>query len=267
MADNSIAGKWIGKIKGTNNADVFFEVYEDGSEFICSARINDPIYGVAIYKGKVHISGNIVNASLSPEGDKSRINYSTVYANGLPIQVQIQGTAYGEATIEGEFTTENEIHGKWTSAIGTGGTFIITREDSEHYNGGFNLDSGDTIFIIMPISDADPDIEDCLSTIKRAASAAGVNAIRVDELEHSGEITDVILEKIVNSELIICDISINRSNVYYELGYAHALKKPVIISAKKDTIIPFDIKDFNIIIYKSYTDLEKRLIKRIESYL
>lgn len=266
MTEISIYGKWIGKIKGTNNADIFFEAYDADSSIHCTLSINDPLYGVAIYTGTVEVSGCNINANLSPEEYSSSVYCCNAIANGRNINLQIPKTNYGPAVIEGQFITENHIQGQWTSSLGTKGTFIVERDRIALTNGSLHPGE-DTIFVIMQISDSNPELDDCLSAIKRAASSIGINAIRVDEVEHSGKITDVILDKINNSKLLICDITTNRPNVFYELGYAHALQKNVILIAKKDTVIPFDIKDYNIIIYSGFTKLENKLIKRIESFL
>jgi nucleoside 2-deoxyribosyltransferase len=50
------------------------------------------------------------------------------------------------------------------------------------------------------------------------------------------------IERLLNAaELVICDLSADRPNVYFELGYARALGKPLICTARRDTKLPFDV--------------------------
>jgi hypothetical protein len=79
---------------------------------------------------------------------------------------------------------------------------------------------------------------------------------KVDEISHTLEITDVILEAIVRSRFVIADLTDARPNCYYEVGYAHALRKAVIILAKKGTPRHFDISTYKWNYWESYTDLK-----------
>ena len=55
---------------------------------------------------------------------------------------------------------------------------------------------------------------------------------------------------IEKSDLIICDISDNHGDVLYGLGYAHALKKPVIQICRNDATLPFVLTKIQTLIYK-----------------
>lgn len=63
---------------------------------------------------------------------------------------------------------------------------------------------------------------------------------RGDESAEIGMITDHIITEILESDLLIADLSFLNPNVFYELGIAHAVEKPVIHIAHRDTAIPFD---------------------------
>ena len=65
--------------------------------------------------------------------------------------------------------------------------------------------------------------------------------------------------------ILISDVTHERPNVYYELGYAHALEKEVIILARDGTPLHFDIKDYNVIFYSNLTQLEARLAIRLQA--
>jgi nucleoside 2-deoxyribosyltransferase len=54
----------------------------------------------------------------------------------------------------------------------------------------------------------------------------------------------------VESDVIVAEITPVNANVFYELGYAHALDKPTILLARRDTEkLPFDISGYRVIFY------------------
>lgn len=125
-----------------------------------------------------------------------------------------------------------------------------------------NTINNNNAFVIMAIKNKSEE-DDILQAIKRASMEKNINATRVDDINHSGKISPLIINGIKNSRYIICDITEERPNVYYELGYAHGLDKEVIILAKEETKLHFDIKDYNVIFYSSLTNLENLLKERL----
>lgn len=124
-----------------------------------------------------------------------------------------------------------------------------------------------TAFIIMPIDSSNPELEDIHNTIKDVCKNFGIKAQRADEIEHSDKITDLILQKIKESEFLIADISLERPNVYYEIGYAHALEKRPIFIQKLGTKTHFDIANYNVRDFSNISQLKDILTKRFEALL
>lgn len=128
------------------------------------------------------------------------------------------------------------------------------------------------IFILMAMNnDEYDDLDEILNSIKNAVSGirnidrTSFNPKRIDDYQTTGQITPLILDSIRKAEYIIADITHERPNVFYEIGYAHAHNKEAIITAKKETKLHFDIKDYQIIIYNDYLELETKLKKKMKA--
>ena len=60
------------------------------------------------------------------------------------------------------------------------------------------------------------------------------------------------LSPIVQAEPgLIADITPANRNVYYEVGYAHAVGKDTILVAEKPTELPFDLSPFRVLFYEN----------------
>ena len=89
---------------------------------------------------------------------------------------------------------------------------------------------------------------------------------------------DLISRMIAEANLVIVDISKNNPNVFFELGIAYNLKKPIILLCSRQAFkskdknnwsekIPFDIRSKELLIFKSEKDLKVRLGKFISDAL
>jgi len=87
--------------------------------------------------------------------------------------------------------------------------------------------------------------------IKKVCSSFDLKVFRADESYGPGLILADIIRQIDESKMIIADISQSNPNVFYEVGYAHALNKPTILIAEKSTILPFDISPFRTLLYEN----------------
>jgi hypothetical protein len=119
------------------------------------------------------------------------------------------------------------------------------------------------VVAIMSYADR-PDLNDAYYTMQQVAADLGYECLRVTEENTEGRILPEILERIRRSAFVIVDLTELRPNVFYELGYADGLSKRVIVTARKDTELPFDVKDIPTIFWEGQSQLREGLKKRIE---
>lgn len=107
-------------------------------------------------------------------------------------------------------------------------------------------------FVISPIGEEDSDTrkrsDQVLKHIITAAvEQLGYEIIRADKISEPGIITHQILQHIVDSPLVIADLTERNPNVFYELALRHAIRKPLVQLIKKGELIPFDVAATRII--------------------
>ena len=110
------------------------------------------------------------------------------------------------------------------------------------------VDAGDTCFVMMPF--ATP-LGDYYSKIyKPAIEKAGLRPIRADaDIFGMGKIIDQIWSGINSAKVLVAELTTRNPNVFYELGLAHALEKPVVLVSSNEDDIPFDLKHIRVIYY------------------
>jgi hypothetical protein len=107
--------------------------------------------------------------------------------------------------------------------------------------------------------------------IEPGTRSLGLNAVRIDEIAGPGIIFQDIKDQIAEAKIVIAEITAPNQNVFYELGYAHALNKPTILLAQRGKELPFDIRSYRVIFYDDSIGgkpaLERNLRKHLEAVL
>jgi hypothetical protein len=90
------------------------------------------------------------------------------------------------------------------------------------------VESTQTCFVMMPF--ANPLGGYYASLYAPAIKKAGLTPVRADaDIFGTGKIMDQIWAGINNARVLVAELSGKNRNVLYELGIAHALKKPVVL--------------------------------------
>jgi hypothetical protein len=105
-------------------------------------------------------------------------------------------------------------------------------------------------FVIMPFEAGFAEIYS--GFVKPTLESAGYEVLRADDLQDQHQILKDIVSGLAKSDLIVADLSDSNSNVYYELGIAHGLRRPVILLTQDIDELPFDLRPYRAIPYSTF---------------
>lgn len=124
------------------------------------------------------------------------------------------------------------------------------------------------VAVMMPFA---TEFNSVYESVKSACRQVGYQSLRVDEVYGPSKIVNDIFAAIVQSQLVICDLTGKNPNVLYEAGIAHANNIEVITLGQNGDDIPFDLRQFRYITYFPNTEglakLENDLVRSIRTCL
>lgn len=122
------------------------------------------------------------------------------------------------------------------------------------------------IFVLMPFQKEFDQIYQL--GIKEPLNNKGFNCERADEVQFVGGIIEQIIRRIKKAQFIVADMTGKNPNVFYEVGYAHAIGKKVILLTQREEDIPFDFIGYSHIVYGgNIIDLRKKLLIKVDALL
>ncbi|GEP98119.1 hypothetical protein [Chitinophaga cymbidii] len=127
-------------------------------------------------------------------------------------------------------------------------TLVDTDSEIRKLSRNTSLSADDSCFVMMPF--ASPIGDYYKKIYEPAIEKAGLKPIRADnEIFGVGKIIDQIWEGINTAKVLIGELTGRNANVFYELGLAHALKKPVVLISSNEGDVPFDLQHIRVIYY------------------
>lgn len=116
------------------------------------------------------------------------------------------------------------------------------------------------VFVVMAYREEDELVE-ARRAVQEVCEEFGFNGVRIDKRNYGGtyKITDEIMRGIEGCAFTIVDLTDDRPNIYYELGYAMGVGKPIVLTAKKGSVVHFDVQDLMRIEWRGFLDLRDQL--------
>lgn len=130
----------------------------------------------------------------------------------------------------------------------------------------------DRCFVIQPFDGGEYD-KRYDDVFVPAIEASGLEAYRVDRDPKAHVPIESIEREIRNSVAVLADISLDRPNIWYEVGYAFANSHPVVLvcrSDARDRGFPFDVQHRNVTSYsvespRDFDEFRVTLIERLKA--
>jgi hypothetical protein len=113
-----------------------------------------------------------------------------------------------------------------------------------------------TVFVIMSFK---KEFDGLYQVYKAVCKDFGFEAVRTDKMYSLEKILPRILTGIRHSAFVIADVTETSPNVFYEIGFAEGLGRPIIATARVNTKLPFDIVDTPVTFWKNLKDLQSKL--------
>ena len=190
-------------------------------------------------------------------GDRTNLIMKRKYE----LKVQVIGSRV-KVTVDGVDVVEAVI----PFSLSPGQAGIWCSDVNPIYISGYHVSTvKPTAFIVMQFSK--PYNELYAEVIKPVCESFGVTAVRGDEEFGPGIIVADIARQIAESKVIVAEITPTNPNVYYEVGYAHALNKPTILIAERETKLPFDVSPFRILFYENTIEGKRRIEEGFRKHL
>jgi len=91
-----------------------------------------------------------------------------------------------------------------------------------------------------------------LDAVRRALEEIEIEVFRLDNIAAGALWANAITDAVRSCDLLVVDVTRQNPNVFYELGFAHAMRKPTILIASSEATgsLPSDLAGFPYIVYE-----------------
>jgi len=111
-----------------------------------------------------------------------------------------------------------------------------------------NIGANESCFVMQPF--AAPLGEYYDKIYRPAIEKAGLVPVRADaDIFATGKVMDQVWRGINAAKVLVAELTTKNPNVYYELGLAHAMHKPVVLVSANEDDVPFDLQHIRVIYY------------------
>ncbi len=165
---------------------------------------------------------------------------------------------------EGDFTDFKQIfyeslekakliakHGEKLRVLDVSEETPVPEEKSERLKklgASVSVKASDSCFVMQPFLAPLGDYYEKI--YKPAIEKAGLQPVRADaEIFGTGKIIDQVWRGINAAKVLVAELTSRNPNVFYELGLAHALRKPVVLVSSNEADVPFDLHHIRVIYY------------------
>lgn len=104
-----------------------------------------------------------------------------------------------------------------------------------------------TCFVLMPFRE--PFNIYYNSIFKPAIKSAQLKAVRADDLFRPSVIVSDLWQMVQDAKVLLAELTTKNANVFYELGLAHAIGKPVVLVSETMDDVPFDLQQLRVLLY------------------
>jgi len=122
-------------------------------------------------------------------------------------------------------------------------------------------------FVVMPFGPDELQVvyeEFVKPTLEMVCS---LRCVRGDDIFGSNVVMDDVSHAIGEADVLVADLTGRNANVFYEVGIAHALDKPVLLIAQSLDDVPFDLRHRRILLYEYSPRGCKRLEQAIAEHM
>jgi len=224
---------------------------DTGGNLNIGLNTNDILFGITKYNVEtskwelIAGTGSNENVEIDTEYNIKITIYGsviTLYANEIKVAETIHEVRQSQLQIA--FISSNEITLKDFKVANVKPKAFVVMQFSDEYNDLFN------------------------EVIKPVCEDYGLECERADDFFTTNVIIQDIVQSIISASVIIAEITPDNPNVFYEVGYSHAIGKPTILLCdRKRDKLPFDLSSFRTLFYENSIAGKSKVEQKLRKYL